>query len=124
MQFEDRVYQQIVGIPISTNCAPLIADLFLYCYEKDFMSNLHKSKKLDLIDKLNDTSRYLDDILTIDSPEFEQHISDIYPAELQLNKANACDKETPFLDFYIKVVDDDIHTCVYYKRDDFGFFPG
>ena len=37
--------------------------------------------------------------LTIDNPEFEQHISGIHPAELQLNKANACDKETPFLDF-------------------------
>ena len=47
------------------------------------MSNLHKSKKLYLVDPFNDTSRYLHDILTIDNPEFEQHISDIYPAELQ-----------------------------------------
>ena len=108
---------------MGTHCAPLIADLFLYCYEKDFMSNPHKSKKVDLVDKFNYiyTSRYLDDILTIDNPEFEQHISDIYPAELQLNKANACDKETPFLDLNIKVVDDDFHTSVYDKRDDFGF---
>ena len=42
MQFDDMVYQQIVGIPIGTNCAPLIADIFLYCYERDFMSELHK----------------------------------------------------------------------------------
>ena len=48
------------------------------------MSNLHKSKKLDLVDQFNDTSRYLDDIPTIYYAEFEQHISDIYPAELQL----------------------------------------
>ena len=60
------VYQQIVGIPMGTNCAPLIADLFLYCYERDFMSDLHKSKRYDLIDIFNDTSRYLDDIFTID----------------------------------------------------------
>ena len=46
MQFGDMVYQQIVGIPMGTNCAPLIADLFLYCYERDFMSNLQKSKRL------------------------------------------------------------------------------
>ena len=45
--------------------APLIADLFLYCYKRDFMSNLQKSKRFDLIDKFNDTSRYLDYILTI-----------------------------------------------------------
>ena len=63
------------------------------------MSNLHRSKKFDLVDKFDDTSRYLDDILTNDNPEFKQHISDIYLAKLQLNKANACDvKETPFLD--------------------------
>ena len=32
VQFDGMVYQQIVGIPMGTNCAPLIADLFLYCY--------------------------------------------------------------------------------------------
>ena len=80
------VYQQIVGIPMGTNCAPLIADLFLYCYERDFMSNFQKSKRFDLMDKFNDTSRYLDDIFTIDNPAFAEHIPDIYPRELQLNK--------------------------------------
>ena len=121
VQFGDMVYQQIVGIPMGTNCAPLIADLFLYCYERDFMSNLQKSKRFDLIDKFNDTSRYLDDIFTIDNPEFAEHIPDIYPRELQLNKANTSDKETSFLDLNIKVVGSNIHTSVYDKRDDFGF---
>ena len=46
----------------------------------------------------NDTSRYLDDIFTIDYPEFEKHIPDIYPTELQLNKAITSDKETSLLD--------------------------
>ena len=55
MQFDGMVYQQIVGIPMGTNCAPLIADLFLYCYERDFMSDLQKSKRFDLIDMFNDT---------------------------------------------------------------------
>ena len=106
---------------MGTNCAPLIADLFLYCYERDFMSNLQKSKRFDLIDKFNDTSRYLDDIFTIDNPTFAEHIPDIYPRELQLNKANTSDKETSFLDLNIKVIGNDIHTSVYDKRDDFGF---
>ena len=43
LQFEGMVFQEIVGIPMGTNCTPLIADLFLFCYERDFMSNLHKS---------------------------------------------------------------------------------
>ena len=69
---------------MGTDCAPLIADLFLYCYERDFMSDLQKSKRHDLIDMFNDTSRYLGDIFTIDNPEFEKHIPDIYPAGFQL----------------------------------------
>ena len=108
-----------VAIPIGTNCAPLLADLFLYCYERDFISDLHKCKRHDLIDMFNDTSRYLDDIFTIDKPEFEKYIPDIYPAELKLNKANTSDKETSFLDLNIKVIGS--HTSVYNKCDDFGF---
>ena len=69
----------------------------------------------------NDTSRYLDDILTIDNPEFEKHIPDINPNELQLDKANTSDKETSFLDLNIKVIDSGVHTSVNDKRDDFGF---
>ena len=115
------VYQQIVGIPIGTNRAPLIADLFLFCYERDFVSNLQKSKRFDLLDKFNDTSRYLDDIFTIDNPEFAEHIPDIYPRNLQLKKANTSDKETSFLHLNIKVIGSTIHTSVYDKRDDFGF---
>ena len=76
------VYQQIVGIPMGTNCAPLRADSFLFCYERDVMSNIYQSKQYILIDMFKDTSRYLDDIITIDNPEFEKHIPDIYPAEL------------------------------------------
>ena len=74
VQLEGMVYQQIVGISMGTNCAPLIADLFLFCYERDFMSNLHKSKQFYLIDMCNCTSQYLDDIFTIDNPEFEKYV--------------------------------------------------
>ena len=48
VQFESMVYQQIVGIPMGTNCAPLIADCFLFSYQRDFMSNHRKSKQYDV----------------------------------------------------------------------------
>ena len=121
VQFDGMVYQQIVGIPIGTNCAPLIADSFLYCYERDFISDPHKSKRHDLMKMFNDTSRYLDDIFTINNPEFEKHIPGIYPAELQLNKENTSDIETSFFDLNIKIIDGDIHTSAYDKRDDSDF---
>ena len=63
----------------------------------------------------------IDDIFTIDNPEFEKYIPDIYPAELHFNKANTSDKETSFLDLHIKVIRSDMHTSVYDKRDAFGF---
>ena len=109
VQFDGMVYQQIMGIPMGTNCAPLIADLFLYCFERDFMHDLHKSKRYDLIDMFNDTSRYLHDFFTIDDPEFAKYIPDIYPAELQLNKANTSEKETSILDLniHVKVISSD-----------------
>ena len=102
-------------------CSTHSGFVFILLWERDFMSNLHKSKRYDLIDMLNDTSRYLDDIFTIDNPEFEKHILDIYPMELQLINANTSDKETSFLDLNIKVIGSDVHTSVYDKRDDFGF---
>ena len=76
------------------------------------MSNVQKSKRFHLIDKFNDTSRYLDDIFTIDDPEFNEHIPDINLRELQLDKAKTLDKETSFLDLNIKVNDSNIHTSV------------
>ena len=41
---------------MGTNCAPLVADLFLFCYERDFMKSLTKEKRYDLIDAFNSTS--------------------------------------------------------------------
>ena len=94
--------------------------ILLFCYERDFMSNLHISKRHVLINMFNDISRYLDGIFTIDNSEFEKHIPDINPTELQLSKLNTSDKGTPFLDLQIKVIGSDVHTSVYGKRDDFG----
>ena len=81
VQLGGMVYQQIVGIPMGTNCAPLIADLLLYCVERDFMSHLHKSKRCDFIDMFNDTSRYIDDIFTIDT----MNLRNIFLINIQQN---------------------------------------
>ena len=60
-----KLYRQVVGIPMGTNSAPLVADLFLFCYERDFLMSLSDDKQADIIDAFNTTSRYLDDILNI-----------------------------------------------------------
>ena len=61
IRFGTKLYRQVVGIPMGTICAPLVADLFLFCYERDFMMSLSDDKQADVIDAFNTTSRYLDD---------------------------------------------------------------
>ena len=74
-----------------------------------------------MIDAFNSTSRYLDDLLNIDNIYFEQMVHRIYPAELQLNKANASDNEAAFLDLNLSIHNDTVSTKIYDKRDDFDF---
>ena len=74
---------------MDTNCAPLDADLFLFCYERDFTVSLSDNNQTYSIEAFNSTSSYLDDFLNTDNLYFEQMVGKIYPTELQLNKANS-----------------------------------
>ena len=84
VRFGTQLYRQVVGIPMGTNCAPLVADLFLVNYERGFMMSLSDDKQADVIDAFNTTSRYLDDILNINNVYFDNMVRQIYPSELQL----------------------------------------
>ena len=81
--FGTKLYRQIIGIPMGTNCAPLVADLF-YTAAKEILCILLKMT----IKLINSTSRYLDDFLNIVNPYFEGMVP-----ELHLNKANTTDTE-------------------------------
>ena len=121
IRFGTKLYRQIFGIPMGTNCAPLVADLFLFCYERGFMKDLSSDNQADVIKAFNSTSRYLDDLLNIDNPYFERMVNQIYPSELQLNKANTSDTETPFLDLHLSISNGFVSSKIYDKRDDFDF---
>ena len=90
-----KLYRQVVGIPMGPNCAPLVADLFLFCYDRDFMLSLSDNNQIDIIEAFNSTTSYLNDLLNIDNLYFEQMVGQIYPSKLQLNKANSSDTEAP-----------------------------
>ena len=121
ISFGTKLFRQIVGIPMGTNCAPLVADLFLFCYEKDFMMSISVENQSEIIEAFSSTSRYLDELLTIDNTYFDGLISQIYlrphpppphappptttPTALQLNKANSSDTEAAFLDLRLSIVD-------------------
>ena len=68
---------------------------------------------------LNTTSRYLDDILNNNNVYFDNMVSQIYPSELKLNKANTPETEAAFLDLHLSVSNDIVSTKIYDKRDDF-----
>ena len=85
---------------MDTNCAPLIDDLFLFFYERDFMMSLSDDKQADIIDAFNTTSRYLGNILNINKVYFDNMVSQIYLSEIQLNKANIPDTNAAFLDLH------------------------
>ena len=78
---------------MGTNCTPLVADLFLFCYERDFMLSLSEDNQSGVIEAFNSTSRYLDGLLNIDNNFFDSMVNHIYPSELQLKKANMSDPE-------------------------------
>ena len=145
---------------MGTNCAPSVADVFLFCYESDSMISLSEDKQADkqadTIDAFTTTSRYLEDILNINNvyfytmvskvsyrakirnrcnqvPHMNQDrnrkvtnsqldtVSQIYPSQLQLNKANYSDTEAAFLDLHLSISNDIVSTKIYDKRDDFDF---
>ena len=103
---------------MGTNCAPLVADLFLFCYERNFMTSLSDVKQAEIIDAFKSTSRYLDDLLNVNNPYFEGMASRIYPPELQLNKANT---EDPFFDLNLSISNGFVSSKIYDNRDDFDF---
>ena len=106
---------------MDTNCAPLVADLFLFCYERDFMLSLSDNSLTIIIEAFNYTSRYLDHLLNIDNSYFEQMVGQIYPTGLQLNKANSSDTEATFLDLTLSITNGIVSSKIYDKRNDFNF---
>ena len=85
------------------------------------MMSLSDENQTDIIDAFNTTSSYLDDILNINTVYFDNMVSQIYPSELQLNKANTSDTEAEFLDLHLSISNDIVSTKIYDKLDDFHF---
>ena len=104
---------------MGTYCAPLVADLFLFCYESDFMLSLSDDNQSKVIEAFNSTCRYLNDLLNFDNNFFESMVSHIYPSELQLNKTNDSDTEASFFYLHMSILDGFVKTNIYDKRDEF-----
>jgi hypothetical protein len=93
----NRIYRQGIGIPMGTDCAPLVANLFLFYYEYRYMRNMIKTN-LMLAKRFSNTTRYIDDLLTLNNTSFDSAIDDIYPEELKLKNTSESPTTLSYLD--------------------------
>jgi hypothetical protein len=96
--FGVQVFQQSVGIPMVTNCAPLLADLFLYSYEAEFIQKLLRDNNKKLAVSFNHTFRYMDDVLSINNHNFPNYVHLIYPDDLKIKDTTESEKSGSYLD--------------------------
>ena len=87
------------------NCAPLLADLFLYSYEADFLQRLVRDKKKALALTFNSTFRYIDDVLSINNSiprNFHSYVDSIYPGELDIKDTTESVSSVSYLDVLLE----------------------
>ena len=107
---------------MGTNCAPLLADIFLYSYEADFIQSLLSMGMKQLASRFNLTYMYIDDVLSINNPEFENYLGQMYPAELEIKDTTESTTSASYLDLLLSIGrDGQLHTAIYDKRDYFNF---
>ena len=113
----------IHGIPMGMNCAPLLADLFLYSYEDEFLDNMIRSDHRRLSRSYNLCYRYTDDLIVFNTKKFLDYLKEIYPSQLTVEKANKSDHLADYLDLTIMIDSGGkLLTRLYdNKRDDFDF---
>jgi hypothetical protein len=117
----DKLYKQIHGIPMGTDCAPQLANLFLHSLEhKYMMNNIYKKHKI--VHSLSNTYRYIDDLTVINGSDTMDRVkSDIYPDYLDLVKVNSNNTSADVLDITIELKGHKFITKLFDKRKSLPF---
>ena len=122
VKFGGYLFRQVIGIPMGTNGAPLLAGLFLYSYESEFLDSRVKSGHRRLAMSFNLSYRYIDDLIVFNNKTFIDCVKDIYPSELNVEKANRLDDQANYLDLTFIIGNNNrLYTKLYDKCDDFNF---
>jgi hypothetical protein len=121
-QSSTAFFQQVVGISMGTNCAPLLVDLFLCSYESEFLQKLVKDEKIHEARAFNFTYRYVDDALSINYSRFAEFLPLIYPPQLEVKETTDTASPASILDLNLEFDESgQLSTKIYDKRDDFNF---
>ena len=115
MEFGGRIFQQTVGKPMGTNCAPLLADLLLYSYEAESVQSLLKAGKKHLAQQFNFTYKYKDDVLSLKNTKFAKYLEFIYPREFEIKETTETAASSSFLDCYLYIDSEKLTTWLYDK---------
>ena len=122
VKFGGCLFRQVIGIPMGTNCAPLLADLFLYSYESELLDNMIRSGHRKLARSSNLCYRYTDDLIVFNKKKFGDYVKEIYLFQLTVEKANTSDDLADYLDLtFIIGSNNRLYTKPYEKCDDFDF---
>ena len=107
---------------MGTTCAPPLADIFFYSYEAEFIQSLLSTSKKQLASRFNFTYRYIDDVLSINNPEFENHLGQLYPVELYIKDTTESNTSASYLDLLLSNMrDGQLHTSIYDKLFQFPY---
>ena len=122
VKFRGYLFRQVIGIPMGTNCVPLLADLFLYSYESEFLDNMIRGGHRKLARSFNLCYRYIDDLIVLNNKKFGDYVKEIYLSQLTVQKANTSNGLANYLDLtFIIESNNRLYTKLYDKRDDFDF---
>jgi hypothetical protein len=118
----DKVFRQVIGIPMGTDCAPFLANLFLFSYEFQWMNDKLKKKNFYILEKFKYCCRYIDDLFAINNNKLLSKLKhQIYPPELDITTDDESDQHVHYLDLDILIKNDRFSYCIYDKRDKFNF---
>ena len=107
---------------MGTNCARLLADLFLYSYEADFIHVLLKKNEKKLARSFNFTFHYIDNVVSLNNSRFGDIADRIYPIELEIKDTTDTDTSASYLDLHLEIDSEGrLRTKLYDTRDDFNF---
>jgi hypothetical protein len=107
---------------MGTNCAPLLAHLFLYSYEADFIQGLVKKNEKKIARSFNFTFRYIDDVFSLNNSRFGDFVDRIYSIELEIKDTTDTDWSASYLDLHLEIESEGrLRTKLYDKRNVFNF---
>ena len=122
VEFGGRLFHQMTGISMGTNCALLLADRFLYSYENKFLDNMIRSGHRRLARLFNLRYRYIDDLIVFNNKKFVDSLRVIYPSQLTVEKTNKSYHLVDYLDLtFIIDSGDKLSTRLYDEHNDFDF---